>query len=102
MSKNDPSSSSSRWTHRASTDGIQDLGRGGGVRFTGHVVHPDAFLEESLPTRDLQDRYREGQRPLTEAEGYLHLIASEGPDWAGRTNRHVRFRMDGIDAWWAE
>lgn len=73
----------------------------GGNRFTGHVVHPDAFLEDSL-TKELEERYREGRDASRDASEYLHLIASDGPDWSATTNRHVRFRMDGIAAWWAE
>ncbi|MGP3951445.1 hypothetical protein [Streptomyces sp. 7N604] len=73
----------------------------GGVEFRGHVVHPDAFLEEMLRTEELTSAYGAGAAHRDASE-YLHLLADKGPDINDRQKRHVRFRMDGIDAWWAE
>ena len=73
----------------------------GGARFTGHVVHPDTFLQD-LESDEGEEQYRERQDASKDASEYLHLIASDGPDWPPNTNRHVRFRMDSIDAWWVE
>ncbi|MDQ1022501.1 hypothetical protein QF035_000083 [Streptomyces umbrinus] len=74
----------------------------GGLRFTGHVVHPQPFLDEALPARELDESYRVERGGLNEAGEFLHLLVSGGTDWPPNTNRHVRFRMNGIDAWWAE
>lgn len=74
----------------------------GGARFTGHVLHPDSFLEDLLPSEELRSRYRASRHAEQEADDYLHLIVSASSAWPTNTNRHVRFRMDGIDAWWAE
>lgn len=72
----------------------------GGTRFIGYLQHPDVFLEEHLPAES--SRYRERRSAEVEAREYLHLIVSEGPGIPASTNCHVRFRMDGIDAWWVE
>ncbi|MFI1726480.1 hypothetical protein [Streptomyces sp. NPDC020489] len=72
----------------------------GGVRFVGYAQHPDVFLEEHLSEEHSQ--YRELRDAQAEAREYLHLIVSEGPGIPKRTNCHVRFRMDGVDAWWVE
>ncbi|MET8028962.1 hypothetical protein [Streptomyces avermitilis] len=72
----------------------------GGARFVGYVQAPDVFLGEHLPEE--RSRYWERRDAQAEAREYLHLIVSEGHGIPERTNCHVRFRMDGIDAWWME
>jgi hypothetical protein len=72
----------------------------GGVLFRGYVQHPGSFLEELLPD-ELASAYRARGVPR-DASNYLHLLAEEGPGISNREKRHVRFPMDGIDAWWAE
>ncbi|MCD9904574.1 hypothetical protein LUR56_39870 [Streptomyces sp. MT29] len=72
----------------------------GGARFVGGVQHPDVFLNEHLPEE--RARYRERRDAEAEAREYLHLIVNEGPGIPKGTNCHVRFRMDGVDAWWVE
>lgn len=73
----------------------------GGVRFRGYVQHPDAFLRDLLP-ETLASAYRSRGVAARDVSSYLHLLAEEGPGIRDTERRHVRFPVDGIDAWWAE
>ncbi|MFF8174672.1 hypothetical protein [Streptomyces chartreusis] len=67
----------------------------GGVRFKGRVVPADRFAESLPPPGELTS--------TTPGFGhFLHLRAMEGPGISSGTPRVVRFRLDSIDAWWAE
>jgi hypothetical protein len=74
----------------------------GGEKFTGFVSHPDPFVESVLPTDDLVARYREMSDVEKDISVCLHLHVEEGPGITFQDQREVRFRLDGIDAWWAE
>ncbi|MEV0982324.1 hypothetical protein [Streptomyces sp. NPDC049915] len=68
----------------------------GGVRFKGRVVPPNRFAQSLPPLGELTESHRAGS-------GYfLHLRAMEGAGITSGAPRVVRFRLDNIDAWWAE
>lgn len=64
----------------------------GGKVFHGYVLSSNVFVEEVLPEELAAD-----YGPLQEGD-YLHLCVEIGTAGEGH---NVRFRMDGIDAWWA-
>ncbi|MER7578043.1 hypothetical protein [Streptomyces sp. NPDC126514] len=74
----------------------------GGQQFAGLVVPPGPFLDSVLPTEELVSLYSKTASPDLGASAYLHLHVEKGPGVTGRQQRVVRFRMDSINAWWAE
>ncbi|MGW2707001.1 hypothetical protein [Streptomyces sp. NPDC001340] len=65
----------------------------GGEWYLGHVISPRAFAEDALPELVAREygSYQDG-----DSDHFLHMHVRQGP---GKGHK-VRFRLDGIDAWW--